>query len=339
MTRSPAGRPSRASALPALGLSLAAVAAAGQALADPASGLPWPSGAKSNLACLAQLRGRPIDVQHFHVGFHGATWNDQVTAARNWVSGAIRSGPPVSLASFWLLTDGTKGQFSACAAGRFDGYWRAIGTALKAAAGASKRVIVEPGWEANIGSRSHPWGVDNASQLPAYKACFRRVSAALRQAFPAVKIAWTNSKIYRKNYTVDQMNPGDQSFDYYGLTYYDNYTPLQSQATWNRYVGSRLGTGGSPSGIGSWLAYARAHGKRLGVSEWGIWDRPEWGTATADDPVYIDNMYRFFRANAASIAYETYQNNNTSATDGHQLCPTTPFPRARAMYAQRWRAG
>jgi hypothetical protein len=280
-----------------------------------------------------------MDVQHFHVGSHGATWDDQVAAAQRWVSSAIRSGPPASLASFWLLTDGTKGQFARCAAGGFDGYWRAIGTALKAAAGASKRVIVEPGWEANIGSHSHPWGVDSASQLPAYKACFRRVSAALRSAFPGVKIAWTNAKIYRENFTVDQMNPGDSWFDYYGLTYYDNYTPLQSQATWNKYVGSHLGTGGSPSGIGAWLAYARAHGKKLGISEWGVWDTDRVTTPQADDPVYIDAMYRFFKANAASIGWETYQNNVTSATDGHQLCPTTPFPRAQAAYARLWRAG
>src|SRR3954447_2558920 len=218
MTRSPADRPFRA-----LGLLLAALVAAGPTLAGPASGLPWPSGAKSNLACLAQLRGRPIDVQHFNVGRHGATWSDQVAAAQGWVSGTIRSGPPVSLASFWLLTDGTKGQFARCAAGRFDGYWRAIGAALKGAAGTSKKVIVEPGWEANIGSHSHPWGVNDISQLPDYPACFQHVAAALRATFPAVKIAWTNSKRYRLNYTVDQMNPGDPWFDYYGLMYYDNY--------------------------------------------------------------------------------------------------------------------
>ena len=338
MTRPPRGpRPSRARALATLGLLLGLLAAAGPALAGPASGLPWPSGAKSNLACLAQLRGRPIDVQHFHVGYRGATWKDQVTAARNWVSGAIRSGPPVSLASFWLLTDGTKGQFSACAAGRFDGYWRAIGTALKAAAGAGKRVIVEPGWEANIGSGSHPWGVDDASQVERYKACFRRAAAALRQSFPGVTIAWTNAKLYRRNYTVAQMDPGVE--DAYGLMYYDNYLPTQSQATWDRYVDGHDGTGGSPSGIGSWLAYARAHGKKLGLTEWGIWDTDQVSTRQADDPVYIDDMYRFFRDNAASIGWEAYQNNVTSADDGHQLCPTTPFPRARDMYARRWRAG
>src|SRR5690349_12826725 len=90
--------------LPAAGL-LATLAAAGQALAGPASGLAWPSGAKDGLACLAQLRGRPIDVQHFHVRTPGGDWNAQVQAARTWVASAIRGGPPMTLASFALLPD------------------------------------------------------------------------------------------------------------------------------------------------------------------------------------------------------------------------------------------
>jgi hypothetical protein len=332
MTRPLAGRRPWARPLSTLGLLLTTLAAAGQALAGPASGLPWPSGAKSNLSCLAQLRGRAIDVTHVDVA--PPSFAEMVRSSAGWVRLAAAQAP-TALLSFALLPARNKGQFAQCAHGAFDGYWRQIGANLARIGG--HRIIVEPGWEANIGSHSHPWGVDDAAQLPAYKDCFRRAAAALRSAFPAVTIAWTNAKMYRKNYTVAQMDPGTQ--DAYGLMYYDNYTPLQSQATWDRYVNSHDGTGGSPSGLGSWLAYARAHGKKLGVSEWGIWDRPEWGTATADDPVYIDNMYRFFRANAASIGWETYQNNTTSATDGHQLCPTTPFPRARAMYAQRWRAG
>jgi hypothetical protein len=332
-------------ALPTLGLLPAALAAAGQVLAGTASGLPWPSGAKSNLACLAQLRSRAIDVQHLDVAPKvdasggPAGFANLVSATRGRVSETVASGPPVTLASYALLPYANKGQFAECAAGAFDGYWQQIGAALKAAAGTARTVIVEPGWEANLGSGVHPWGVDDASQLPAYKACFQHATAALRSAFPAVRIAWTNSKIYRLDYGVEQMAPGDRWFDYYGLMYYDNYRPLQSEATWDRHVDSHDGTGGSPSGIGSWLAYAKAHGKKLGVSEWGIRDRPDWDTATADDPVYIHDMFRFFVTNAAWIGWETYQNNDTTDTDGHQLCPTTPFPRARAMYAHDWQAG
>src|SRR4051794_18038144 len=313
---------------------LTTVVAAGQALAAPASGLAWPSGAKNGIPCLADLRGQPLDVNHVHVlapDFAGL-----VQSSAGWLQLAAKQAP-VALLSFALLPTNNNGQFAQCAAGQFDGSWRQIGANLARITG--RTVIVEPGWEANIGSHSHPWGVDDISQVPDYRACFQHVAAALRATFPAVKIAWTNSKRYRLNYTVDQMNPGDPWFDYYGLMYYDNYKPLQSQATWDKYVNSYLSTGGSPSGIGSWLTYAASHGKKLGVSEWGIWDRPEWDTPTADDPVYIHNMYQFFKANAASIAYEAYQNNDTSTTDGHQLCPTTPFPRARDMYAQDWKAG
>ena len=45
--------------------------------------------------------------------------------------------------------------------------------------------------------------------------------------------------------------------------------------------------------------------------------------ALADDPVYIDNMYRFFRDNAGDIAYETYFNGMTGL---HPLCPGTTYP-------------
>src|SRR4051812_27351074 len=162
MTRPPPSRPSRARRPPALGLLLAALAPAGRAAADPlaspVSRLAWPSGAKSNLPCLAQLRGRAIDVTHVHVT--PPSFGEMVQSSAGWVRLAARQAP-VALLSYALLPTGNKGQLEACAAGRFDGYWRQIGASLAGIEG--HRIIVEPGWEANIGSRSHPWGVDNAS--------------------------------------------------------------------------------------------------------------------------------------------------------------------------------
>jgi len=52
---------------------------------------------------------------------------------------------------------------------------------------------------------------------------------------------------------------------------------------------------------GRWLAAARARGKKLAVSEWGVWN--QGSVAKSDNPVYVDNMYRFFQANVADIAY------------------------------------
>ena len=58
----------------------------------------------------------------------------------------------------------------------------------------------------------------------------------------------------------------------------------------------------------------------------------------ADDPVYIDNMHRFFAVQAANVAYETYF--NADPPDGeHALCPGAPFPRALATYKAAWGGG
>jgi hypothetical protein len=56
--------------------------------------------------------------------------------------------------------------------------------------------------------------------------------------------------------------------------------------------------------------------------------------------VYVDNMYRFFRDNAESIAYETYFD---AMPDQHALCDAggtpTLFPNAAARYRADWGAG
>ena len=54
----------------------------------------------------------------------------------------------------------------------------------------------------------------------------------------------------------------------------------------------------------------------------------------------MDNMYRFFRGNAADIAYETYFNAN-AADGGDALCNpdgTPKFPKAAARYKADWGA-
>ncbi len=140
---------------------------------------------------------------------------------------------------------------------------------------------------------------------------------------------WTNAKkTQNKGLRVADMYPGSDLVDIIGTHYYDSGPEKDTQAVWNQYYNAEFG--GNPWGINAWLNFARAHGKRLGVGEWGIWDQGQ-PAAQADDPVYIDNMYRFFKANAGSIAYETYFN---AMADQHLLCPTTRFPKASAMYAK-----
>jgi hypothetical protein len=175
--------------------------------------------------------------------------------------------------------------------------------------------------------------VDYASQVPAYVQCWQHAAAALRSTFPTVKLSWNNAKQFPTAWRVADMDPGTE--DYYGLMYYDNILPKQSQATWDGYVSS-TNANGDPRGIAKWLAYAKAQGKKLGVSEWAMWQTSGQSAAYADDPIYIDNMFQFLKANAADIVFEAYQNNSPNE---HELCPTTNYPNAQAAYARDWQGG
>jgi beta-mannanase len=186
--------------------------------------------------------------------------------------------------------------------------------------------VVRLGWEAN---KSRPWSPETAADVPDYVACFRREARALKSAAPGLKVEWTVGRISSVRFNLMNMYPGDAHVDHLGLHYYDNVGPkISTQAAWDQHYDATWY--GGPRGLGRWLAAAKSRGKRLAVSEWGVWD--QGSLAKADNPVYVENMHRFFRNNAASIAYENYYNCSTK----HQLHPSTRFTKARARYKELW---
>jgi hypothetical protein len=230
-----------------------------------------------------------------------------------------------------MVPGSAKGQFAACAAGAFDHYFRDFGRLMgeDGAGGAVVRLGIEP----NVGSIVHPWGVDSADQIPAWIGCFRREAAALKSVAPNLKIEWTMAKRGKLALNVMSLYPGDDAVDLFGVHYYDTGPVKSTQALWDRYYGAMLY--GGPWGLGSWLSTAVAHGKGLAVSEWGVWDQGQ-GAAAADDPVYIRNMYAFFKAHATDLAYESYFDDRPGV---NQIFPAGPFPKASAAYRQLWSAG
>ena len=113
------------------------------------------------------------------------------------------------------------------------------------------------------------------------------------------------------------------------MHYYDNIKPrMATQSAWDRHYTATYK--GGPMGLGTWVREARARGKKLAVSEWGVWD--QGSVAAADNALYVANMHRFFRANAAILAYENYFN----CPREHQLHPSARFPRARDEYRRLW---
>src|SRR5689334_9035152 len=311
MHGTPTRHPHRAGGL--LLAALAALAATPAIAADVTtpivSGLAFRSGASYGTDCLAQLRNRPLDVVLSFLG------HKSFPALPGYAAAMARTAKkaPLWVVTVPLLTDDTRGQFAQCAAGAFDGYFRQVGANL--AKGGARQVVARLGHEANSGT--HAWGVTSASQIPAYVACWRRAAQALKAGGPGLLVEWTNAK--KGKWPALSMYPGDDVVDLWGVHYYDTGPEKSTQAVWDKYLNATYR--GGPWGIGAWLAAARAHGKQLGVGEWGVWQQGG-SAAAADDPVYMANMYRFLSANAGGIAYEAYFN-ATAGNGGHALCPST----------------
>src|SRR3954447_24391925 len=262
------------------GLLLAALAAV-PALADVStpvlSGLPWRSGATTGgYPCLAQLRDRPLDALTQFIA--PPSFADMVSNTGGWLRSYAKKAP-LFIVSLALLPKNNKGQFAQCAAGAFDDAFRQVGANLQAAG--AQGTVVRLGWEANIGSDNHPWGVDGPDQVPAYKGCWRRAALALKAGGPGLNIEWTNAKkTQNRALHVLDMYPGDDVVDVIGVHYYDSGPEKNTQAVWDKYY--TITFNGGPWGLSTWLDFAKSRGKKLGIGEWGLWRRDGLSAAQAD---------------------------------------------------------
>ena len=302
----------------------------GTAAAAPLRNLGWVTGVACGGPQFAAWLGRPSQVQTLWAPQR--TWREMVGFAANLRQFA---GSPRTSIGLPLVTAEDPGAFGRCAGGAFDGYFRAFARSM-AHAGLGE-LIVRPGWEAN--GDWFPWAIGD--KVEAYKGCFRHVATLFRNLVPGVKIEWAMDKHGRLQPAI-QAYPGDAYVDYVGVSYYDRYPPNRTEAEWNAQVNNTLA--GSPYGIGAWLQFARAHGKRLAVSEWGIskgyasyeFNRIDVGT---DNALFISRMFWFFRAHRADIAYETYFNCDGENPAYYKLQPPDQNPRAAKRYRQLWGNG
>jgi hypothetical protein len=313
VTEPPAPAPSRSpspSATPGRGGRAATV--------STLSGLPWRSGATDTSDAFASWRGRPLDV--------AATFENDGTWKGTEVVWALETGElrgfkgKLSIA-VPMLSDGDD-TFEQCAAGAYDVHFRALGRTLKKYG--REDSYIRLGWEGN-----GTWMAWSANGNTAgWKACFRREVQALRSIAPAVQIDWNMNKDGSTN-AVD-LYPGDDVVDVIGVDYYSMYPALNSRANWD-HMYLKTGSNKTPIGIGAWLAFAKSHGKRLSVPEWGV--NNGGGGGGGDDDAYVEYMHNFFKTNAEHIAYEAYFN---SQCPNFCIVPPGKNPQAATMYRQLW---
>jgi hypothetical protein len=289
--------------------------------------LPWKSGASCSTG-FGAWRGRALGAT---VTFPAHdTWQ---AIHAHLATGSFRTlmqQSPVPVVSLALLPQSEAQQFTKCSQGAFDAEYKRIATKLVQIGAGS--AVIRLGWEVSRGS-ARPWAPANMGQIPAYKACFRRAVAALRSAAPNVKIEWSHARRTALPMRPLDVYPGGDVVDIVGLVYYDNFSPkITSANVWASQY--RVVDDGWPVGIGAWLDLAKSLNKKLAVAEWGIWNNA--GVNASDNALFIESMYNFFKANAGSIAYESYHNCGETK---HKLYPVGLFRRASAKYQQLWSAG
>ena len=260
-------------------------------------------------------RGNKIDVATMWTA--RANWNDIVNPSwlyRTWSGTAptkILGIPP-------FPEDGST--VAACASGAYDSKWTEFAQNIKAA-GMDDESIIRLGWEFN--GNWYRWSATNPDQ---FVACWRHVYTAAEAVAPALRWDWNvNRGAGQSVADARRAYPGDQYVDIVGVDAYDMWPGATSAANWDIQLNGAYG-------LNFWLDFAKSHGKRLSVPEWGVYP----GTAQAghnggDNAFYIEKMHDFFAANAADIAYESYFNESDSYYAGSIFGPVQN-PRASAAY-------
>jgi hypothetical protein len=259
------------------------------------SGLPWMSGVHPANELQPYLdfgtwRGRPVDLAHVFTTRDGG-WRH--LAEPHWPLDVFKSFPGRMVISQPPYPKG-QGNNADCARGAYDVHWKRFGKFLVDNGHADS--IIRIAWEFNGTFTYYHSDADPTN----FKECFRKVATAIRSTDPQVKIDWTfnghNSTVPAGG-TPWPAYPGDDYVDFIGVDPYDHYPPAKDEATWQQQCNG-------PNGLCYAMKFAREHGKKVGVGEWGVASCSRNGGG--DNPFYIRKMHETFMANQDVMGYENY---------------------------------
>jgi hypothetical protein len=308
----------------ALATSVSAFAAPAAPAAGNSSGLPWASGVylpgatPASVGGFGAWRGRPADV--VTAWGNRATWNDITDPAflyKQWQGTAKTMAFGVAM----LPEDVAGVSLQACANGAYDSYWRQFGTNI-ASYGLGSSVI-RLGWEFN-----GDWYAWQATNPATWATCWQQIVTSARTTAPNLQWDWNvNRGVSAGLADPVKAYPGNAYVTTIGVDSYDMWPGATSAANWQKQLNG-------PQGLDYWLAFAKNHGKKFAVPEWG--NVTTGGSPGGDNPAYVNDMLGFFKTNAANIAYESVFQSNTVGgnygTNGNYGGTNTHVPNAAAAY-------
>ena len=211
----------------------------------------------------------------------------------------------------------TGGTLAEGASGAYNHHFRSLAELMvsKGVAHSTLRL----GWEFN--GTWYSWSAVN--QPNAFIGYWRQIVTTMRSVPGAnFKFDWNVSA--GGSFAAEVAYPGDDvvdrvALDVYNNSWIPNYT--DPQARWQDiYNGYR--------GLAFWAQFARAHGKRLSIPEWGTGTRPD-GHGGGDDTNFIQKMYDFMVTE--NVDYAGYWDVNASDFQA-QLSPPTNFPNSAVLF-------
>lgn len=280
------------------------------------SRLAWDSGVVHNQAALTsefeKLRGVPLDV--IGVAPTRDSWDQLLNAW--WLSDmAIPQGFDGTLnVALPLFPD--DGSMQAAAAGQYDAQWEKMGALI---AERYPTAYVRVGWEMNI--VNWRWHV-TPDTVEDYKSAYRHAVEAMRKSGPELRFVF-NPNEGKGNSLPDATlaYPGDDVVDIIGIDAYD-WSPPYDAAGWRRHLEQ-------PGGWDFWARFARSHGKRFAVPEWGV--IPGSKSSGGDNPFYIRAVMEWMASNADVMAFETYFDER----EAYCSCSLTQNPKAKGAYLEQ----
>lgn len=246
------------------------------------SGMPWANGvfahSKDRVQKYQEVTGKPVDTL---VVFPArGSWDTIMDSwwldtAPEGFTGTLDVGVPL-----WQAD----GDLATAAAGGYDAQWEQLGRTIhQRYPGSSVRI----GWEFNLAGWKHHATDENVEE---WKQAFRKASAALKKGGPSLLVTWNPNKGKGDSLSdATKAWPGDDAVDIVGLDGYD-WWPAYDESTWPEH---RDGD----QGWDYWVNFARQHGKKFSVPEWGVAPGNDHGGG--DNPLYISKVMGFLAAEHA----------------------------------------
>ena len=201
------------------------------------------------------------------------------------------------------------------AAGAYDSYWSTFANNLKNLAIAHGRDpanhVLRLGWEMN--GDWYAWSICN--KQAAFGTAWPRVIKIIRRVIPGLMVDFSVSDPYvgftaGRVYSGAGINlagflPDSSTYDFISLSTHDGNVDTVDDATWQQ---THISPDGRRIGWMEVINTAKAVGKRIAASEWGVQMADcdsNWNTSPKPD-FYLAKVHELFAANQDILAFETY---------------------------------